>query len=87
MLGSGESLAQANNRGSTDRSVAALQTAGYLVYETVVNAREFGMPQSRRRLFMVGFLRSLGDVPFSWPRRSPLATNRDDFLDERVDPA
>jgi len=80
-----DSLGHSNNRWSHDRIVAALQTAGYVVYETVLNAREFGLPQSRRRLFMVGFRRSLGAVSFAWPKRSPLATNRDDFLDERVD--
>lgn len=80
-----DSLAHANNRWSHDRIVAALNTAGYVVYEAVLNAREYGLAQSRQRLFMVAFHRSLGAVPFSWPRRSPLATNRDDFLDECVD--
>lgn len=80
-----DSLRHANNRWSHDRIVSALQTAGYVVYETVLNAREFRLPQSRRRLFMIGFRRSLGALPFAWPKRSPLATNRDDFLDERVD--
>ena len=82
-----DSLGHANNRWSHDRIVAALQTAGYVVYEAVLNAREFSLPQSRRRLFMVGFHRSLGAVAFSLPKRGPLATNRDDFLDERVDAA
>lgn len=82
-----DSLGHANNRWSHDRIVAALQAAGYFVYETVLNAREFGLPQSRRRLFMVGFRRSLGKVPFAWPKRGPLAANRDDFLDGRVDAA
>jgi len=82
-----DSLRHANNRWSHDLIVTALQTAGYVVYETVLNAREFGLPQSRRRLFMVGFRRSLGTVPFAWPKRGPLATNRGAFLDERVDAA
>ncbi|MFQ5464048.1 MAG: DNA cytosine methyltransferase [Phycisphaerae bacterium] len=82
-----DSLGHANNRWSHDRIVAALNTAGYVVYEAVLNAREYGLAQSRRRLFMVGFHRSLGTVPFAWPKRGPLATNRDDFLDERVDAA
>ena len=82
-----DSLGHANNRWSHDRIVTALQAAGYVVYETVLDAREFGLPQSRRRLFMVGFCRSLGAVQFSWPKSGRLATNRDDFLDERVDAA
>jgi DNA (cytosine-5)-methyltransferase 1 len=81
------SLGNKKHRRSHDRIVAALETAGYAVRETVLNAREFGLPQSRRRLFMVGFRRSLGTVPFVWPNRGPLATNRDAFLDENPDPA
>jgi DNA (cytosine-5)-methyltransferase 1 len=82
-----DSLGHANNRRSHDWIVTALQTAGYVVYETVLNAREFGLAQSRRRLFMVGFRRSLGAAPFSWPKRGRLATNRDDFLDGTPDRA
>ena len=81
------SLGNKKHRRSHDRIVAALETAGYAVRETVLNAREFGLPQSRRRLFMVGFRRSLGTVPFTWPKRGRLATNRDDFLDETPDRA
>jgi len=80
-----DSLLHANNRWSHDRIVAALETAGYFVHETVLDAREFGLPQSRRRLFMVGFHRSLGAVSFAWPKRDRLASNRDAFLDETVD--
>ena len=81
------SLGNKKHRRSHDRIVAALETAGYVAYETVLDARELGLPQSRRRLFMVGFRRSLGAVSFSWPKRGRLATNRDDFLDELVDAA
>ncbi len=82
-----DSLRHANNRWSHDRIVAALNTAGYVVYEAVLNAREFSLAHSRRRMFMVGIHRSLGTVPFAWPKRGRLATNRDDFLDEFVDDA
>jgi len=81
------SLGNKKHRRSHDRIVAALKDAGYVVRETVLNAREFGLPQSRRRLFMVGFRRSLGTVPFAWPKRGPLAANRDAFLDETPDRA
>ena len=46
-------------------SVLALYDAGYLVTTHVLNARDFGLPQSRERVFFVGMLRPLPHLPAS----------------------
>ena len=50
----------------------ALREMGYLTDARVLKAWEFGVPQHRARLFVVGTLRQ-----FEWPRRRPRVTLRD----------
>ncbi len=47
---------------------ATLEDAGYRLQETVLDAQDFGVPQRRRRIFLVGFREDL-DVAlgFKWP--------------------
>lgn len=52
-------LLQANNRWLYERIVRSLQSVAYSVCDTVLDAREFRRPQSRRQLRMVGFRRSV----------------------------
>jgi site-specific DNA-cytosine methylase len=63
------------------RTVKALERAGYTVEHAVLNAKDFGLPQSRARLFMVGRL-GHGLPPYQFPRpRSVPAARLADFLD------
>lgn len=55
--------------------ISKLEETGYIVYFDVLNALEFGVPQHRERLFVVGFLRKRMNINgrvngdwFSWPR-------------------
>lgn len=48
--------------------ITRLEGAGFYVSQAEINALRFGVPQDRRRLFLVGINRSLhGDVEFHWP--------------------
>ena len=61
-----------------------LEELGYHVHARVLNALDFGVPQKRERIFIVGFLE---DVPFAFPEPS-LAEERKglaDILEEQVD--
>ena len=52
---------------------AMAKSADYGVLEPVViNARDFGVPQNRRRVFLLGFDRRRTDAPALWP---PMATH------------
>jgi DNA (cytosine-5)-methyltransferase 1 len=38
---------------------------GYKVYSEVLNAKDFGVPQNRERIYIIGFL---DDVDFKFPK-------------------
>lgn len=46
-------------------SVLALQDAGYLVTTHILNAKDFGLPQSRKRVFFIGMRQPLPHLPAS----------------------
>ena len=45
-----------------------LRDLGYTIYTKVLNALDFGVPQKRERIFIVGFY---DKIEFSWPRTVP----------------
>ena len=47
--------------------VAALEKLGYKVYMSILNSRDYGLPQDRRRLFIVGFKIDAMKREFKWP--------------------
>ena len=60
---------------------ADLQRLGYRVHDAVLDARNFGVPQSRRRLFIVGIHHSAGAKGFRFPEGGPPATNLREILE------
>lgn len=51
----------------------------------VLNAKDFNLPQSRRRLFVVGIKRSLGVSEFKYPQAQLLTTKSTDYLNKDED--
>ena len=64
-----------------------LEDLGYINYYAVLNAKDYGVPQNRERVFTVS-IRS--DVPgahdFKFPNRMPLVKKVADVLEDDVDP-
>lgn len=59
---------------------------GYIVFHKVLNSADFGIPQTRRRVFVVAFDKKVyKDIDFNFP--TPIALNKKlkDLLDEKVD--
>jgi DNA (cytosine-5)-methyltransferase 1 len=55
---------------------------GYTVDYRVFNALNFGLPQKRERVFIVGFREN---VSFKWPKGAVLSKTLDDVLEKKVD--
>lgn len=63
--------------------LAHLQQVGYKVYTEVLKARDFGIPQNRERIYLVGFLNH--DVDFRFPQPIGQATAVGDILEAYPD--
>ena len=55
------------NRGSLDLIISEFKKCGYDVFHKVLNAYDFGLPQNRDRLFIVGFKKEQ-KVNFAFPK-------------------
>ena len=55
------------NRGSLDLIISEFKKCGYDVFHKVLNAYDFGLPQNRDRLFIVGFKKEQ-KVNFDFPK-------------------
>ena len=75
----------AHDNGNTFKVIIShLEALGYNVYAKVLNALDYGVPQKRERIFIVGFL---DNVLFKFP--SPISNSKKktlaDILEEDVD--
>ena len=78
-----KNLVGKKNKPDFDRWCAYLETLGYKNYWKILNARDYGIPQNRERVFMVSIL---GNDTFSFPEATPLKTQIKDLLETQVDP-
>ncbi len=75
----------AHDGGNTFRTIKKhLEALGYNVYAKVLNALDFGVPQKRERIIIVGFL---DDVKFKFPNPIPVEKRKTlaDVLETDVD--
>lgn len=61
--------------------LAALKEAGYSVHYTVLEASEFGLAQSRKRVIIIGFRKDLDDSKFKFPKGNKKYTPISDILE------
>lgn len=75
----------AHDNGNTFKiMITHLEALGYHVYSSVLNALDYGVPQKRERIIIVGFL---DDVKFEFPKPVPLSERKtlSDILENQVD--
>lgn len=59
-----------------------LESYGYSNFAQVLNAKDYGIPQNRERIFLVSIL---GDERYSFPKQFPLELRLKDMLEKEVD--
>ena len=62
-----------------------VQRLGYVNFAKLLNAKNYGVPQNRERIFLLS-IRDDGDMPnYNWPEPMPLTRKLNNMLDENVD--
>ncbi len=73
-----------HDKGNTWKVVQAVfQELGYRYYPQTLNSKDYGIPQHRERIFVVGFKDK--NTGFSFPRKIPLESSMQDFLEDYTD--
>ena len=69
---------------NTQMSLMPFNNLGYHIYYKVLNTKDFGIPQNRERIFIVG-IRDDADNNFKFPKEIPLKLKLKDLLEINVD--
>ncbi len=64
-----------------------LEELNYEIYAEVLDSKDYGVPQTRRRVFVVAFEKNIikNDIKFEFPKKIDLKVNAFDLLDDKVD--
>ena len=68
-----------------DAWVKWLDSIGYNTYYQVLNAKNYGIPQNRERVFAVSIRKDVDTNGFTFPEPIPLTTRLKDILERNVD--
>lgn len=61
--------------------ISELEKQGYTCHQTLLNAKDFGVPQSRNRFYLVAFL---DNVNFSFPEPPMIRADIGDFVEKNI---
>ena len=76
---------KSHNNGKTwEKMQDVFNELGYKFYPEILNAKDYGIPQNRERLFVVGFRKDIAPKSFSFPNPIPLKKKMKDFLIENA---
>ena len=65
--------------------LASLEAAGYNNYWQVLNAKDYGIPQNRERVFIVSIRKDIDTGSFKFPKPFSLELRLKDMLEDEVD--
>ena len=68
-----------------DNMLNILDCYGYNSYWKVLNAKDYGIPQNRERVFVISIRKDIDDGTFKFPEKFPLELRLKDMLEEIVD--
>lgn len=68
-----------------DSILKDLSDLGYTNYWKVLNAKNFGIPQNRERVFIISIRNDIAKSNFSFPQKVPLLWKLKDLLENKVD--
>lgn len=77
-------ILSARHKHNFDSYISKLQELGYNSYYQVLNAKDFGVPQHRERVFTISIINDIDKV-FIYPQKQELKIKLKDVLEDTVD--
>jgi len=74
-----------SNNGEDFKIVKEKFTENYDIRFQVLNTSDYGIPQTRRRLYIVGQRKDLGEFDYSFPQKQTLTLTMQDLIETNVD--
>ena len=68
-----------------DIVLSSLEVAGYNNHVAVLNAKDYGIPQNRERVFIISVRKDIDMCFFEWPEKQELKFRLKDLLEDEVD--
>ena len=68
-----------------ERWLAKLEELGYNNYYSVLNAKDYGIPQNRERVFVMSLRKDIDKRGYKFPEKMPLTKRLMDVLEDSVD--
>lgn len=68
-----------------DIVLSSLEVAGYNNHVAVLNAKDYGIPQNRERVFIISVRKDIDMCFFEWPEKQELKIRLKDLLEDEVD--
>jgi DNA (cytosine-5)-methyltransferase 1 len=68
--------------------IESLEAAGYIIHHKILDASDFGVPQFRKRIYIVGFLnnsKGVSPLKFEWPKPRKAKVGVGKFIESGVE--
>lgn len=80
-----KNLLSKTHKHNFDNYINIMETLGYNSYYEVLNAKNYGIPQNRERVYTISIRKDIDEGNFKFPDKEPLKLRLKDMLEENVD--
>lgn len=80
-----KNLLSKKHKHNFDNYIDKLEKLGYNSYYQVLNAKDYGVPQNRERVYTVSIRKDIDNGNFKFPEKEPLKIILQDLLEKNVD--
>lgn len=80
-----KNLLNKKHKHNFDSYITIMESLGYNSYYQVLNAKDYGIPQNRERVYTISIRKDIDEKEFKFPKKEPLQLKLKDILESEVD--
>ena len=80
-----KNLLSKKHKHNFDSYLSIMESLGYNNYYKVLNAKDYGIPQNRERIYTISIRKDIDDNNFNFPEKEELKLKLKDMLEDEVD--